>query len=259
VVEEPLVSTLGDAVVWLNDPLNWQGDNGVPHLTYEHLYISGAAVLLAALVALPTALLLGHVGRGGGLTVVITNVSRAIPTLALLTVFAATAIGFGNRATIIALAIFAVPPLLTNTYVGIREVDRDVVEAARGMGMSEVSVLLRVELPLAVPLIAAGLRTASVQVVATATLAALVGGGGLGKIINEGFGQQDPGQYVAGGILVALLALLTEGVLALLQRQVTPGRERGRVQRHARTAADAPDSPSGGGTGRPDEESVAVS
>jgi osmoprotectant transport system permease protein len=239
VVEEPAVTVLNDAFVWLNDPLNWEGPNGVPYLTYEHLYISGLAVLFAALVSLPTALALGHVGRGGGLTVLVTNVSRAVPTLALLTVFAATAIGFGNRATIVALAVFAVPPLLTNTYVGIREVDRDVVEAARGMGMSETTILLRVELPLAVPLIAAGVRTAAVQVVATATLAALVGGGGLGKIINSGFGQQDPGQYVAGGILVALLALLTEGVLALLQRRVTPGRVRSRSRRAARRAGDA--------------------
>ena len=127
--------------------------------------------------------------------------------------------------------------MLTNTFVGIREVDRDVVEAARGMGMSEVAILFRVELPLAVPLIAAGFRTSSVQVVATATLAALVGGGGLGKIINEGFGQQDPGQYVAGGMLVALLAIITEGVLALVQRQVTPGRDRGR--RSGQGPADA--------------------
>lgn len=220
------MNLLGDAFVWLNDPLNWQGPAGIPFLTYEHLYISFFAVLIAAVVAVPTALALGHVGRGGGLTVVVSNVSRAIPTLALLTIFAATAIGFGNRATIIALAVFAVPPLLTNTYVGIREVDRDVVEAARGMGLSERSVLLRVELPLAVPLIAAGFRTAAVQVVATATLAALVGGGGLGRIITDGFGQQDRPQILAGGILVALLALLTEGVLALVQRAVTPGRDR---------------------------------
>jgi osmoprotectant transport system permease protein len=231
------MNALGDAFVWLNDPLNYEGSTGVPHLTYEHLYITGSAVLIAAVIALPLALVLGHVGRGGGLTVVVSNVSRAIPTLALLTIFAATPIGFGNRATIIALAVFAIPPLLTNTYVGVREVDRDVVEAARGMGLSGTSVLLRVELPLAVPLIAAGFRTAAVQVVATATLAALVGGGGLGRIITDGFGQQDRPQIVAGGILVALLALVTEGVLALVQRSVTPGRERVRVLRR-RAALD---------------------
>jgi osmoprotectant transport system permease protein len=220
------VSALNDAVVWLNDPINWHGRNGVPYLTYEHLYISGSAVALGAIVALPTALLLGHTGRGGGLTVLVTNVSRAIPTLALLTVFAATAIGFGNRATILALAVFAVPPLLTNTYIGVRGVDPDIVEAARGMGLSEPAILTRVELPLALPLVAAGFRTAAVQVVATATLAALIGGGGLGTIINNGFGRQDQGQILAGGILVALLALITEGSLALVQRSVTPGRTR---------------------------------
>lgn len=222
------MNVLGDAFVWLNDPLNYEGKSGIPYLTYEHLYISFFAVMIAAAVAVPAALALGHTGRGGGLTVVVSNVSRAIPTLALLTIFAATPIGFGNRATIIALAVFAIPPLLTNTYVGIRGVDPDVVEAARGMGMSGRSVLMRVELPLAVPLIAAGFRTAAVQVVATATLAALVAGGGLGKIITAGFGQQDRPQILAGGILVALLALLTEAVLAMVQRAVTPGRERRR-------------------------------
>ena len=236
------MNALGDAFVWLNDPLNYQGSTGVPYLTYEHLYITGFSVLIASVIALPLALALGHTGRGGGLTVVVSNVSRAIPTLALLTIFAATPIGFGNRATIIALAVFAIPPLLTNTYVGVREVDRDVVEAARGMGLSGRSVLLRVELPLAVPLIAAGFRTATVQVVATATLAALVGGGGLGRIITDGFGQQDQPQILAGGILVALLALVTEGVLALVQRSVTPGRDRSRVLRRRAaldTAAEA--------------------
>ncbi len=246
------MSSLDDAVVWLNDPLNWKGPQGVPHLTWEHLYISGASLLIAAVLALPLALALGHTGRGGGLTVVTTNVSRAVPTLALLTIFSATAIGFGNRATIIALAVFSIPPLLTNTYVGIRGVDPDVVEAARGMGLSGRAVLLRVELPLAVPLIAAGVRTAAVQVVATAGLAALVGGGGLGVIINTGFGQQDQGQIIAGGILVAGLALLTELVLALVQRQVTPGRDRDRLGRRVRGGADAVTGADVGG--RPDRD-----
>lgn len=225
------MNLLQDTFVWLNDPLNWQGRDGVPFLTLEHLSISARAVLLGALVAFPVALVLGHTGRGGSLTVVVSNVSRAIPTLALLTVFAATAIGFGNRATVIALAVFAVPPLLTNTYVGMRGVDPDVVEAARGMGMSGTRILLRIEVPLALPLIAAGVRTAAVQVVATATLAALVGGGGLGQVINEGFGQQDQPQILAGAFLVAALALLTEGVLALAERSLTPGRERRRGHR----------------------------
>lgn len=234
------MSLLREAARWLNDPLNWQGPKGVPTLGLEHLYISGLAVLAGAVVAVPLALVLGHTGRGGGFTVAVTNVSRAVPTLALLTLFAATAVGFGNRATIVALAVFAVPPLLTNTYVGIRGVDPDVVEAARGMGMSGVTVLLRVEVPLAVPLVAAGFRTAAVQVVATAGLAALVGGGGLGVVINDGFGQQDRPQILAGGLLVAGLALAVEGLLAVLTHLVTPGRA-GRPRRGARTPADAAD------------------
>jgi osmoprotectant transport system permease protein len=258
VVEEAGVNLLQDAFVWLNDPLNWQGPKGIPHLTYEHLYISFFAVFFGALIAMPLAMGLGHSGRGGGFTVALTNVSRAIPTLALLTIFAATAIGFGNRATIVALAVFAVPPLLTNTYVGIREVDPDVVEAARGMGLSGSAVLLRVELPLAVPLIAAGVRTAAVQVVATAGLAALVGGGGLGVIINDGFGQQDRPQILAGGLLVAGLALLVEGLLALVQHRVTPGRERGRMLRRRRELSDAVGDDAGDESHRTDDAEAAV-
>lgn len=251
------MNLLNGAVRWLNDPLNWQGPKGVPHLTYEHLYITLFAVLIGAVVAMPLALVLGHTGRGGGFTVAVTNVSRAIPTLALLTIFAATAIGFGNRATIVALAVFAIPPLLTNTYVGVREVDRDIVEAARGMGLSESSILLRVEVPLAVPLIAAGIRTAAVQVVATAGLAALVGGGGLGVIINDGFGQQDRPQILAGGLLVAGLALVVEGLLALVQQRVTPGRDRGRLLRR-RSAGGAPDAPERNADDRVEDEERAV-
>ncbi len=229
--EGALVSVLADAFRWLNDPLNWQGRTGVPYLTAEHLFITVAAVLLAAVVALPLALWLGHKRRGGAFTVVVANLTRAIPTLALLTIFATTAIGFGNRATIVALAIFAVPPLLANGYVGIREVDADVVDAARGMGLSEWQVLRRIELPLALPLVAAGLRTATVQVLATATLAALVGGGGLGTIINLGFGIPDYGQILAGGLLVAVLALAVELVMGAVQRAVTPAGLRGDPRR----------------------------
>ena len=231
------MNVVDDAVTWLNDPLNWQGRSGIPYLTYEHLYISFLAVAIASVVALPAAVWMGHSRRGGGFAVVLTNLSRAIPTLALLTVFSTTAIGYGNRATIVALAVFAVPPLFANAYVGVRDVDRDVVESARGMGLSGSQVLRQVELPLALPLIAAGLRTAAVQVVATATLAALVGGGGLGTIINLGFGVADYGQVLAGGVLVAVLSVAVEVVMGLLQRAVTPGRARRRLFR--RTTIDA--------------------
>ena len=217
------MNLLQEALRYLNDPFNWTRPRGILELLGEHLRISALAVLAAMVLALPVGMLLGHTGRGGGFTVALSNVSRAVPTLALLTIFAVTPIGFGPTATTIALAVFAVPPILTNTYVGFRGVDRDVVEAARAMGMSEWQVIRRVELPLASPLLMTGIRTAAVQVVATATLAALVAGGGLGRIIKLGFGQQDYGAIIAGAILVAALALLTELVLAALSWALTPG------------------------------------
>ena len=217
------MNLLQEAMTYLNDPFNWTRNGGILDLLAEHLRISALAVLAAMLLAVPLGMLLGHTGRGGGFTVALSNVSRAVPTLALLTIFAVTPIGFGPTATTIALAVFAVPPILTNTYVGFRSVDRDVVEASRAMGFSEWQVASKVELPLAAPLLMTGVRTAAVQVVATATLAALVAGGGLGRIITLGFRQQDYGAVLAGAILVAALAVLTELLLAVLSWALTPG------------------------------------
>jgi osmoprotectant transport system permease protein len=220
------MSVWHDAVVYLNDPFNWTSTNGILDLLGQHLRISVVAVAVAMVIAIPVGALLGHTGRGGGFTVALSNVSRAVPTLALLTLFAVTPIGFGPRATTIALALFAIPPILSNTYVGFREVDPDVVEASRAMGLSGRQVLVQAELPLAAPLLMTGVRTAAVQVVATTTLAALVAGGGLGRIINLGFGQQDYGVVLAGAILVAALAVLTELLLSALSWALTPGEKR---------------------------------
>lgn len=217
---------VNQAINWLNDPLNWTNPGGILDLLRQHLEITALAVLLGCLVALPLGLALGHFGRGGGLVVLVSNVTRAIPTIAVLSIFPLIrAIGIGMTAAVLALAIFAIPPLLANAYTGLREVDPEVREAAKGMGLSGWQLLWRVELPLAVPYLAAGFRTAAVQVVATTTLAALAAGGGLGEIISLGFGlglSVGGGQVLAGGFLVALLALLVEGVLALVQRLVTP-------------------------------------
>ena len=222
----PGVTGLSEAMVYLNDPLNWTRRGGILELLGEHLAVSAVAVLAAMVIALPVGIALGTSGRGGGSIVVVSNVSRAVPTLALLTLFAVSPIGFGNRATAIALAVFAIPPILTNTYVGFRGVDADIREAARGMGLSRGQVIRRVDLPLALPLVMTGIRTAAVQVVATASLAALVGGGGLGRIVNLGFGQQDYGKIIAGAILIAALAMLTEAALVALSWVVTPGPRR---------------------------------
>ncbi|MGZ4572956.1 MAG: ABC transporter permease [Blastococcus sp.] len=220
------MNQFGDAIVYLNDPYNWTRPGGIIDLLIEHLAISAVAVLVAMAIALPAGVALGTSGRGAGLIVGLSNVSRAVPTLALLTLFAVSPIGFGDRSTTIALAVFAIPPILTNTYVGFRGVDADVREAARAMGMSGGQVIRRVDLPLAMPLVMTGIRTAAVQVVATAGLAALVGGGGLGQIINLGFGQQNYGEMIAGAVLVAALALLTELTLVALAWAATPGPKR---------------------------------
>ena len=226
------------ALVWLNDPLNWTNPDGILARTAEHLEISALAVLLALVVAWPLGLWLGHLGRGGTAVIALANLTRAIPTVALLTVFPLTFIGFGYPPIVLALALFALPPLLANAYLGVREVDPDVTDAARGMGLSGTQTMWRVELPLAVPYLAAGFRTAAVQVVATATLAAFVNGGGLGMIISRGFGLQDNGQVIAGGLLVIVLCLALDGALALTERALTPRNLR-RAGHRAPTAADA--------------------
>jgi len=221
------MGVLGEAWTWLTTGANWSGEGGVGHRLGEHLYVSGVALALSCAIALPLALYLGHIGKGGALAVNLSNVGRAIPVFAVLALFMVSPLrNAGYVPTIIALVLFAVPPLLTNAYVGMTEVDRSVAEAARGMGMSGGQLFLRVELPLAYPLIMTGLRSAAVQVVATATIAAMVGQGGLGRIITAGFNTYNTPQVVAGALLVAVLALLVEAVLVGLDRLLSPLRRR---------------------------------
>ncbi|HEX9094585.1 MAG TPA: ABC transporter permease [Candidatus Dormibacteraeota bacterium] len=206
---------------WFLDGSHWQGDGGIPHRTFEHLTMSGASVLVAALIALPIGIAIGHFGRGGILAINISNIGRAVPSFAVL-VIAVELVGIGALPAFIALVALAIPPMVTNSYIGMREVDADVREAARGMGMRDRAVLWRVELPIALPLIMAGIRTSAVNVVATATLAALVAWGGLGRFIVDGFGLQDYPMMFAGAILVAILSLIVEFSLAGAQRLATP-------------------------------------
>lgn len=218
----------GEALVsgtwqWLTDPANWQGPNGIPTRLLQHLVISGLALLLACAVALPLGIWLGHRGRGGFLAINVGNAGRAIPTFGVLIIFASwKPVGVGDLAAVLALALFAVPPILTNTYVGLREVDADIKDAARGMGMTGGQQLRRVELPLARPLLFAGLATSTVQTVATATLAALVAGGGLGRYIVDGFALQDYPMLYGGTVLVAALCIGLEVVLRAVQRRLDP-------------------------------------
>lgn len=213
------VNTLAQTWDWLADSANWSGADGVWRRLGQHLYLTSVCLVISCAIALPVALTLGHLGRGGALAVNISNVGRAVPTFAVLVLLLLSPIGtWGDWPTIVALVLFAVPPLLTNAYVGMRGVDRDVVRAARGMGMTGTQMLLRVELPLATPLVLTGVRIAAVQLVATATVAALAGGGGLGRIITAGFHLASTPQVVAGAVLVAALALLVEGVFVAAER-----------------------------------------
>jgi osmoprotectant transport system permease protein len=228
-VSEPGFFT--QVVEWFADPANWSGPTGIPARLAEHVQISAISVAISAVVALPIGLLIGHRRRHEFLVVSVANIGRAIPSFGLLLLFVIL-FGIGDEPIILAMVLLAIPPMLINTYVGIQGVDADTLEAARGMGMSERAVLARIEVPLAAPVIVAGLRIAAVQVVATATLAAVAAGGGLGRFIVDGFAAGDRPQVFAGAVLVAVLAIATELAFELLQRLVAP-RTRSRGRREA--------------------------
>ena len=229
------MNVVNEVIAWLTDPAHWSGPEGIPVRTLQHLWYSLLATAIAAAIALPIGILIGHTGRGAVLAVNLTNLGRAIPSLGII-ILTFTLVGFGIVPVVVALTALAIPPIVTNSYVGIRSVDRDVREAAEGMGMRGRQVLWQVELPVAMPLIMAGIRTSAVQVVATATLAAYVGLGGLGRYLIDGLSQRDIAQVVGGAILVAVLSLATELVLGRVQTMVV---SEGLAQRGADAAVRA--------------------
>jgi len=208
---------LSHVLTWFTMGSHWHGSNGIPHRVFEHVVMSAAAVGAAVVVAIPPSLVLGHLRRFGAVAINFSNAGRAVPSFAVL-VLAAQVIGIGAEPAFIALFVLAIPPLVTNSYVGMADVDAEISESAKGMGMTGWQSVWRVELPVALPVVLAGVRTAAVQVVATATLAALVAWGGLGRYIIDGLAQRDFVQVFAGAVLVALLSVLTELSLALVQR-----------------------------------------
>lgn len=226
-----MIDFLGDVAAWLTSPENWEGGRGIGNRLVEHVSISAQTVALAALIALPAGIAVGHSHRWPGLTTGVVNIARAIPSFAVVALALPFAIrlglGIGYWPTFLALVLLALPPIFTNAVTAIRVVEPRVVEAARGLGMRERELLWQVEIPLAVPLILAGVRVAAVQVVATATLGALVGWGGLGRFIVDGFAVQDNVRVFGGALLVALLAVLTELGFSVLARWRSP---RGVVQ-----------------------------
>lgn len=207
---------------YLGSPGAWHGRNGLPSLTWAHIQVSLVAVLIAAAVAVPAAVLLGHLHRGGIVAVSVVNIGRAIPSYAIMALIFPFALrygfGLGFWPTIVALVLLAIPPIFTNTYTGVRDVPEATVEAARGMGMRGGELLRKVEVPVALPLVLTGLRVSAVQVVATATLGALVGYRDLGTVIISGYTSSNKGPMLAGAIAVAALALLTDGAFALAER-----------------------------------------
>jgi len=218
------MSFFGSVVAWFIDPAHWQGTDGIPVRIAEHLLLSALSAAFAILLALPLGVWLGHTGKLAFLAINVANVGRALPSLALLAIALpisfALGLGLGFWPTLFALVPLGIPPILTNAYTGLREVDRDVVDAARGMGMSGWQLLRQVELPIAAPLVIAGIRNAAVAIVATATLGAVVAGGGLGRYIVDGMARQEYDRLFVGALLVALLAIATELAFNVFERSV---------------------------------------
>ena len=221
-----LMEFFGEVFDFFATGANWVGEAGILRRTFEHVGLSAFSMAVAALIAIPPALFLGHTARGGLFAVSVVNIGRAVPSFAIVALALPISInlglGLGFWPTFLALVALALPPMFTNTYTGVREVDPGTVEAARGMGMTGWEILRGIELPLASPVILAAVRVASVQVVATATLGALVAWGGLGRYIIDGFSQRDNVEVFVGGLLVALLAVATELFFAVVERWAVP-------------------------------------
>ena len=223
------MNIVAQTLAWLTDPGNWQGPNGIPTRLEEHILISVVSMAIALAIALPAGLAVGHTGRGAVAAVNLANLGRALPSLAVIGIVVPITqaidpqAGFRVYPTLVAMVVLAVPVILVTSFSAIRGVDRDLVETARGMGLRERQILTRVEIPLGLGVIIGGTRSAAVTVIATATLGAIFGFGGLGRYLVDGIAQNDDGQIWGGVVLVAGLALLTEGILALVQRRTTSG------------------------------------
>lgn len=233
---------INGVIDFLTDPTRWSGPQGIPTRIGEHLYYSGVALVIAVVVALPLGLLIGHTGRGVAAVSLVVNAVRSLPSFGLLIFFVVLLspliTGRNNLVyllpTEVVLVLLALPSILGNTVAGVQNADAAARDAARGMGMTSSQVLFRVEVPNALPLIISGVRSAALQVIATATIASYVSLGGLGRYVFTGLAQQDYSQMAAGAVLVAVLALLVDLLLALVQRLVVSpgvsGRFRGRAK-----------------------------
>ncbi|MFB9310061.1 osmoprotectant transport system permease protein [Agromyces hippuratus] len=233
------MNLLLEGIAWILDPANWAGAGSIPERIAQHLAISATVLVISAVIALPIGMLVGHTGRGKELVVTVSGGLRALPTLGLLTLLALW-LGIGLQAPIIALVVLALPPLLAGAYSGLESVDRRTVDAARAMGMREGQIIGKVEVPLGMPIIVGGIRSATLQIIATATLAAYIADDGLGRFIFAGLKTRDYAEMLGGSILVILLALAIDGLFAIIQRLVVPAGVRATRTRELRSRPPRP-------------------
>ena len=229
-----MIDFLGEVIAWFGDTANWLGTAGILNRLRQHIQITAAATAVSTIIAIPPDVWLAHRRIGGTFVVAAVNIGRAIPSFAIVVLFLPISIrlglGIGFWPTFLALLFLAVPPMFTNSYTGVAGVDPDLVEASLGMGMTDREVLAKVEIPMASPVILAAIRVATVQVVATATLGALVGWGGLGRFIVDGFAVRDSVVVFAGALLVAGLALVADVILSAVERRIVPATLRSRSE-----------------------------
>ena len=225
-----VLATIQDVAIWLTDPAHWTGPDGIPTRLWEHLTLSIAAVVVALIVALPIGLFIGHTRRGEVMAINLANIARAIPSYAVMVMALPLTLALDPRnglttyPILIAMILLAIVPILVNASAGVRDIDPELVEAARGMGLREGEILRQVELPLALPVIVGGVRTSAVQVVATVALGAILGYGGLGRYLIDGIARREYDRLWAGVVLIALLSIATELVLSGLERRLSsPG------------------------------------
>lgn len=215
------MNLFGGAFAWILDPAHWSAGPDISGHLLEHLAVSGLCVLIALAIALPIGIGIGHSGRGRGAAILISNIARALPTLGLLSILILL-FGIGLLPITVVLVILAIPPMLAGAYAGVESVDRQTIDAARALGMTEWQIVLRVEIPLALPLLIGGLRATALQVIATLGIASAFAFGGLGIYLINGLAQADFVQLLAGAILITALALVVDGLLAAVQRLVVP-------------------------------------
>lgn len=242
-----MIEFLGELAAWFADPATWSGRDGIPNRLWEHLWISASSLVASISIGLPLGLFIGHTGRWAGLVVAVSNIGRAVPSLGFMGIafilLLPLGLGVGPIPVLIALVALGLPPIVVNTWAGLRGVDAELLEAARGMGMREREVLRRVEVPIALPVILAGVRISAVQIVATATLATVFGAGTLGQPILIGFAVNDQARIFGAALIVALLAIATEVAFGTIERTATSPGLRGRLHAQREPAQAARPGP----------------